>query len=313
MDHPNRDALKTFNEHSLPDLDVVTLGALELLAEEDVPSFDYSLFKRPVVVGSGNAEITGRILFEKQDAVFADESSYETVMSSVRGIDGAVLISSSGSKHAVVLARDLHQTRKLPIRLLTNNPNAPAKEHLAPEDILVFPKNREPYTYNTSTYMGMILSYTKENTVAIRNFILSDTASRIRSDFADFDAFYLIVPSSYNTMREMFQTKFDELFGPYVSGRVFTLEQTKHAKTVIASEKELFISFGEEQDVFGGEGRRLHIPLPHHAGYGAMMAIGYYVIGHIQKQHPPYFKKNIVRYMEETSRVFGNTLKPIVE
>jgi hypothetical protein len=42
----------------------------------------------------------------------------------------------------------------------------------------------------------------------------------------------------------MFLTKFDELFGPLMSARMFTFEQTKHAKTVVASEPELFINQG---------------------------------------------------------------------
>ncbi|MCL4357545.1 hypothetical protein M1512_01455, partial [Patescibacteria group bacterium] len=41
----------------------------------------------------------------------------------------------------------------------------------------VFPKNRETYTYNTSTYMSMILSYTRENPSQIKRFILENTAT----------------------------------------------------------------------------------------------------------------------------------------
>lgn len=48
-----------------------------------------------------------------------------------------------------------------------------------------------------------------------------------------YDAFYLMVPPALDSIREMFLTKFDELFGPLVSARVFTFEQTKHAKTVL--------------------------------------------------------------------------------
>lgn len=59
-----------------------------------------------------------------------------------------------------------------------------------------------------------------------------------------YDPFYLMVPPALDSIRETFLTKFDELFGPLVSAWVFMLEQPKHAKTVMESERELFISLG---------------------------------------------------------------------
>jgi hypothetical protein len=53
-----------------------------------------------------------------------------------------------------------------------------------------------------------------------------------------YDAFYLMVPPALDSIREMFLTKFDELFGPLVSARVFTFEQTKHSKTVVGRRKD---------------------------------------------------------------------------
>ena len=50
------------------------------------------------LVGSVNAAATGRILLEKADAVFANESTYEAKLASIRGIDGATLISASGKE-----------------------------------------------------------------------------------------------------------------------------------------------------------------------------------------------------------------------
>lgn len=110
----------------------------------------------------------------------------------------------------------------------------------------------------------------------------------------------------------MLEVKFIELFGREIARDVETSEYMKHAVTVVPS-NELFVSFGEENIMWGDPGRRLHIPLPENADYGAMMAIGYYVIGQIQKKHPPYFKKNIVAYTEEASRIFGGAIHPIVE
>lgn len=108
----------------------------------------------------------------------------------------------------------------------------------------------------------------------------------------------------------MLTTKFDELFGPYVSGRSFTMVQAEHGKTVVESDKELFISFGEKNRIFGS--RRLEVPIYKNAGYAAALAIGYYVIGHIQKQHPPYFKNSIESYAKRISKVFGEKIGPVV-
>src|SRR5690348_13359996 len=92
----NLDTVKTFTENELPDLDVVTLAALELFEQTELPQVDFKEFKRPLVVGSGNAAVTGKLVFNDVDAVFADESSYVQKLASIPSIDGAFLISASG-------------------------------------------------------------------------------------------------------------------------------------------------------------------------------------------------------------------------
>lgn len=308
----NLERIHAFDEDSLPDLDTVTLAALELFGDIQLPTLDALRFKRPLVVGSGNAAITGVLLFDTVDAVFADESSYHQALDTHSDIDGAYLISASGSKHAVTIAQRLKE-RGIETVLLTNNAAAPAREYLQAQNVLVFPKNREPYTYNTSTYMGMLLSKTHESPSAIMSFIEDEVLSRIPQDLQNHKAFFLIVPEQFNSVREMFETKFNELFGPKLIGRVFTYEQTKHAKTVVQEETELFVSFGVENDLFGKPENRLYIPLPPHASYVAVMAIGYVFIGHIQRQMPPYYKERIAAYTEETSKAFGSHISPIVE
>jgi len=290
----------------LIDLDECVLRALELFSKTTVPALKIT-FKHPLVVGSGNAAVTGKILFQDRDAVFADEGTYVQKLKTIKRIDGAVLISASGGKHAPIIAKDLRK-RKIKTVLLTNNKNAAAAEYA--DKVYVFPKQPEPYTYNTSTYMGMILAKTKEDPKKILKF-LQKFKKKIPHHLHNYTAFFLIVPSEFDLLREMFVTKFNELFGAKVSGRVCTPEQTKHAKTVVPSDRELFISFGYKNKLFGKH--RLNLPLPPHAYYAAMMAAGYYVIGHIQKQHPPYFKENIERYVKETSKVFGEKIKVIVE
>lgn len=304
--------LASFTKESLPDLDVVTFGALELFATAKLPHVNFKKFSRPLVVGSGNAAVTGKLLFDDVDAVFADESSYIQKLATIPSIDGAFLLSASGGKHAIEIGEVLKE-RGIPTVLLTNNENAPAKAFFDESSVFVFPKNREPYTYNTSTYMGMILSKTNEDTQEIESFIQKEVLARIPNNFASYDAFYFVVPAQFTDVREMFKTKFDELFGPKVMGRIFTLEQTKHAKTVIPLENELFVSFGEENTVFGKPENRLFIPLPQEADYATMMAVGYVFIGNIQKQLPPYYKERIEAYTKETGEAFGSTINPVVE
>jgi len=299
-----------FDKSQIIDLDECVINALRLFIEKGVPELEIDVFNKPLVVGSGNSAVTGRIIFEGRDAVFADEGTYKKKLDAVEDIDGALLISASGGKHAPVIAKDVKSEGKK-VHLLTCNEEAPAKKHA--DKTFVSPKAREPYTYNTSTYMGMILSHTKENPEKVMEFIREEVDSRIPPDFFDYKAFYIIVPTEFENVRELFMTKFDELFGPRINGRVFTPEQTKHAKTVVPWDKELFISFGYDNQDFGPEGNRLNIPLPEDAGPAALMAIGYYVIGHIQKQNPSYFKDNIKRYTDEASELFGQDIEPIVD
>jgi hypothetical protein len=307
-----KEVLEEFTLQTIPELDTVTLGALELFESTVLPEVDYAKFKRPLVVGSGNAAVAGKLIFDDVDAVFADESSYLQKLSTIDSIDGAYLISASGGKHAITIAQEL-KNRNIETILLTNNQNAPAKTIVGEASTFVFPKNREPYTYNTSTYMGMLLSKTFEDERTILDFITNNVIPAIPTNLSSYNAFYLIVPEHFTEVREMFETKFNELFGPKLMARVFTLEQTKHAKTVIPLERELFVSFGVENTQFGAPENRLTIPLPEGADYAVMMAIGYVFVGYIQKQFPPYYKERVVEYCKETSASFGSTISPIVE
>ena len=306
------DRLETFTLEDLPDLDVAALGALELLSEAALPHIDVRRFTRPIVIGSGNAAVTGKVLFASVDAVFADESSYMERLQRVSDIDGAFVISASGSKHAVGIVTHL-VSKGVPTILLTNNPEAPAKEHLPHGSTYSFPKNREPYTYNTSTYMGMLLSNTQEDPSKIRAYIESELVPQIPDGLASYTAFYFIIPERFTVMAEMFETKFNELFGPMVSFRVFTNEQTKHAKTVIPLDTELFVSFGEPHPYYGRKGGRLFVDVPEWMEAAGFMALVYTFIGNIQKQLPPYYKEHIVEYTKEVSSVFGSAIDPIVE
>jgi|TARA_B100001971_G_C18184446_1_gene534753 hypothetical protein len=289
----------------LIDLDECVLNALELFQKTKLPKLKHN-FKRPLVVGSMNAALTGQIIMQDTDAVFADEGTFEEKLNTVKGIDGCLLLSASGKKHAPVIAKAVKK-RGIKVILITNNDTAPAKA-IAHETIIL-PKNVEPFTYNTSTYMGMILTKTKEDPKKILAHI-----NKIKNKIPNmkkYKAFYLIIPEEFPSIRDMFLTKFDELFGPMLTCRCWSYETTKHAKTVIPWDKELFISFGHENKIFGKN--RYNVPLPKGASYATLMAVGYYVIGQIQKDNPAYFKKNIVAFTKAASKLFGSDIQPIVK
>lgn len=306
--------LNNFDLTSLPFLDTVVLGALELFEQQTLPAIDVSAYTHPLIVGSGNAEATGRIIFESADAVFASESNFEEKLKSIPSIDGVVLISASGGKHAPLIAKRARELSKH-VTLITNTTDSPAHHELDNQheyDEYVFPKNREPYTYNTSTYMGMIFGETKENPAEIRTYLEEQTSQIVLPDFSKYDKYYLIVPARFSGIIRMLQVKFIELFGRNIARDVETDEYVAHATTVAPS-NELFISFGNENTTWGEPHNRLHVPLPENGDYGAMMAVGYYMVGQIQKAYPHYFKDNISSYTEEVSKIFEAKISPIVE
>ena len=176
------------------------------------------------------------------------------------GDHGAVVISASGQKDASGIVGYLKE--KVETYLLTCNGDSAAAQLLAKDHVIVTPRNPEPITYNTSTYLGMILAKTGEEVKPILAHIEGEVKPLIPSDLAKYSAFYLLVEPEFDLVREMFLTKFDELFGPMLLGRCYTWRQTLHAKTVVELEKELFISLGYKNDLFGYEDCLVNIPLP---------------------------------------------------
>jgi hypothetical protein len=309
-DYSNR--LKTSTLENLPNLDEVVLGALSFLSTTGVPTFPDISAKRPLVVGSGNAFVTGRILFEQYDALYADEGGYTSLLERFEAIDAVCLISASGAKHAVRIADDA-VARGKEVYLFTSHADAPARNHIPDDHVFVFPHIREPYTYNTSTYLALLLSRTGESPQGILEYIETHIAPYVPHDIGKYSAYMLLADPKFENVLPYFKTKFDELFGPLVTGRAFTLEEVKHAKTVITSSEEATIVFGTAQAEYGEAGGRITVPLPLGAGPAALMMIGYYIIGRIQAGKHPYFKERIRAYVETAGKWFGHPLAPIVE
>lgn len=303
------DIMRTFDENNLPLLITATLASLELFIEEGLPEVKFKEFKRPLVVGSGNAIVTAKILYQDKDAIYADENSYEEALK--KEIDGVIVFSASGGKHAPIIAQAA-KDNGFETQLVTCTPNSQAEKVVGKENTIITKKNREPYTYNTSTYMGWILAKTREDPQEILDFIENEVKPFVQRDFVKFNGFLIVTPNHLSGVNQLFIVKFIELFGRKIARDVKSFEEIKHAITVVPSETELCIQFGEGEVDFVGE--VLKIPIPNNAGPATLMAIGYYVIGHIQEQNPQYFKENIRNYIERNSKgSFGKALSVIVE
>lgn len=306
IDHLSR--LMNFTESSLPDLDEVVLGALSYLEALSLPSVPVYAHQHPLIVGSGNAIQVGRILFRDIDATFVEEGNFETVFA--RGCHDAVyIISASGSKHAHTIALRAGASN-IPVYLVTNTEDSPAGMLLGKEYTFVFPHIREPYTYNTSTYLSMLYGGTSVSPRRVHAYI-ETVIEPLLANLPSHKAFLMVVPPEFSDIRKMFETKFDELFGPHILGRAVTTEELKHAKTVVTSKEQCFVSFGLPTE-YGNPGHRITLPLMEDALHAEVVAIGYYFIGRIQRMNPPYYKDNIASYVKEASAMFGHSIPIIV-
>jgi|SRR3989344_1464887 len=300
--------MKEFTIKNLPNLDVCVLGALELLNSSKIPKISFPKNRRLIVLGCGNALDTGMILFEEYDAIYASESIYKRRLKNIKA-EYAIIISASGEKHSPKIAKYLKR-KKIITYLLTNNENAKARNFV--DKTYLFPKQREPYTYNTSTYLSMIFSKTKENPRQIISR-LKKIDNKIPKNLNKYNAYNIIIPSKFDYVKYMLETKFDELFDPEINGRVFSDKEEKHAKTLVTSKKEMFVSIGNCNKIYGERKKRFNIPLSKSADYAEMISTGYYFIGKIQEQNKPFFKENILKYINKSSKIFGEKIKPIVE
>ena len=287
-------------------LSQVVIDALQLHSSYQLPELNLGHPAKRIVIASGNALPTGRIIFRDEPVLFADEGQYTSVLDNHSEVRDAVVISASGGKHAPIILRDL-LSRNIVSYLLTCQGESEAanvlKERNLEHRIRVTKSNPEPITYNTSTYLGMILAKTREDPVAMKQD-LSFVDRTLPSNLEAPPAFYLMVPPEFDLVREMFVTKFDELFGPMKVGRCYTTEQTRHAKTVVYSPDEMFISFGFDNRIFGNPALRWNIPLRKNIGFAAIIAMGYYAIGKIQEANLPYFHQNAAGYAAFQKRLF---------
>lgn len=297
--------------NNLINLDEIVLLALEFFVKNPPPSINVGEFKLPFVVGSGNAFNTGSIIFSGKNAILADESNFKAIITSSdkKAQDGslrdAVVVSASGGKDSI-WEIELAKTNGLKTTLLTTKAQSDAAK--IADKMIVFKSIPEPYTYNTSTYMGMILGATHEDPSRIKNFIES---LKFPENFGAHMGYAFVVPDKLMQICPMLDIKKSELFGPHVSLRAFPQGHARHAKFVIRTPEELVVSVGQRNEFYGDPNHRWDIDLPQDANFATIMAVTYYIVGKIQASKPPYFKENIARYASEDGpRAYGPNTKP---
>lgn len=207
--YKNLDLMNKYDEKNLPSLSTVVLAALELFTKEGLPKISFPKFKRPIIAGSGNAKVTSQILFSNSDAIFVDENNYKNACK--RNPDGAIVFSASGNKHAPIIAK-YFLSNKIDTFLVTCNENSDGFKLLGEDKCIITSKNREPYTYNTSTYLGWILAKTREDPKLILDFINKKVKKSIPNNFNQYTGFLLITPNEFADVNLLFETKFIELF-----------------------------------------------------------------------------------------------------
>jgi hypothetical protein len=221
-----------------------------------------------------------------------------------------VVVSASGEKHAPIILNAAKKHNKN--TFLISSSEKSSGRNIANQSI-VMPKIEEPYTYNTSTYFGYMLAENPTlDLTALEKFITETLESEIQKiNFTDFSSFCIVIPDQFVLIREMFETKFIELFGRKVARDVFSYEQMRHATTVIQDTKELFICFGNTSNITYGA-NQVNLPIFDAESYAAMMLVGYYTIGKIQVAFPAYFMDSIDEYCVRAKAMSGFNISPIV-
>jgi hypothetical protein len=283
------------NNNQLDSLNLSTIKALEFLSQNKLAKINLRKYAFPIVIGSGNAYNAGQIIFANQKAIFANESNCKEVFKKYQDlikkkiVKETVIISASGEKDSVWEIK-LAKQKKLKTTLLTCSPSSSAAK-LA-DEVIAFDKLTEPYTYNVSTYLSMILAASGEKAQDILSFILK---LNLPKNFRKYRAYSFILPDEVSNVAAMLEIKKSELFGPNLSLRAFSYGEARHAKFVIRERDELVISLGENK-YFGDPKSRLEIKNIKNIGPGLSMALGYFLIGLIQEAKPDYFGKHIKNF-----------------
>ncbi len=279
----------------LPYLNQTVISALDFFSKQAPKKLKLKATKLSLAVGSVNALNTAKLLFANQPTIFADESNLKEILKiyqaliKKRIIEQAIIISASGEKEAVWEIKAIKK-HNLNTHLLTCNPQASASKLAAKTTI--FKKITEPYSYNFSSYLSLLLAAYPDKPKKIKKFLEN---LEVPKKFKTFKYFTFILPDKYRPIADMIKVKDDELFAAKSSLRAFSEGQARHAKFIYQAKQEMVISFGENK-YFGWPANRWEIKLNKNESYAFILSLSYYLVGLIQQQRPDYFKKNLADY-----------------
>ncbi len=300
------------SKNNLINLDDSVMAALDFFSQKPPKRLNLKKFSFPLVIGSGNAYNTALIIFSRQAKITATESNFEQLIKDYKSwikkkdIREAVIISASGEKDS---PREIKACQKVGLNttLITCSPNSRAAK--ISDKIISYEKLPEPYTYNVSTYLAIIMGASGEKAKDIKEFIKQ---LKWPKKFSEYKAYSFILPDNFAAISPMLEIKQHELFGPHLSLRSFSYGEARHAKFVHKWDKELVISLGKNK-YFGVPKSRWQINIPRQTGNALVMALTYYIIGKIQASKTPYFKKDIKDYCQEGPLAYGKrTPFPII-
>lgn len=284
--------------------------ALDFFIKNKPPKINLDNISLPFIIGSGNAYTTGLMLFAGKAAIFADESNFKFLIKAYQKvinkglISNAIIISASGEKDSVWEIETAHKY-KLNTILLTAQKKSSAAQ--IADKVYVFDSIEEPYTYNVSTYLGMILAVTKENPSFIKDFL---SKLKLPSDFQKYKAYAFILPDKFMQICSMLDIKKSELFGPHLTVRSFSCGHARHAKFVHRWQQELIVSLANNVENFGYPENRFLIKIPETFGFGGIMALCYHILGKIQEIKAPFFAKNLEKYCSDYGPKAYSSNKP---
>lgn len=295
---------------TLINLDQAVLNALKFFISTPAPKLKLPAFKMPLVIGSGNAYTTGAILFSQTPAIMASETNLKMIVKKYspwienKTIDGAIVISASGGKDSVW---EIALAKKMGLKTHLLTCNAESMGAKTADSFTLYRRLSEPYTFNVSTYLGMILSQTKENPHKILDFIQKLKAPK---NIGKYQAYSFVIADQFEEVLTAINIKTREMFGSFISFVSYTAGAARHARYVSRNPKELVISLGVDNKYFGDPKGRWNIKLPSGSDAALIFCLSYYIIGLIQKQKPPYFKKNISRFCSDYGpKAFGKKEK----
>lgn len=275
------------------------LDALNFFIKNKPPKLDLGQFKMPFVVGSEGAYYTGQNLFYGRSAIHANETNFKAMIDAYRPIiengmvSDAVIISASGEKDAI-WEIDYAKRNGLKATLLTCSPESSGAR--IADKVIIYKKIAEPYTYNFSTYAGMMLSVTGEDPKKILKFL---KGIKLPKNFSAYKFYSFVLPDQFEHICQMVTTKDEEMFGPRSMIRAFTEGRARHAKFVVRWDKELVIGAGVKNKYFGEPKARWDVKLPAGANIATVLAFCYFLVGKIQEINPPYYKKSVEAYAKD--------------